>query len=217
MNAGIEILTSAASTRLSTAQTVRDALCLDATLADAVIEALIDRASAAIARRVNVASAPGATLGRERVRERFASVAPFEPLFLSRRPIAALVRIAEDAAETLAGFSGFALNRVNGRLAKMGGRVAAPWTADEIVVEYDAGWLLPGQSGRDLPADLEAACIQWVDAMLAVDRESERPRIAKESLAGVGSWEYELVKRHGEDGCPPGVAGLLRPYIRRHV
>jgi hypothetical protein len=210
----VEIVTPPAATRLATATAVRNALCLDTALADAVIEALIDRVSAAIARRIGA----GDTLGRRTVLE--TQIAPpmsanvVSPLTLSNRPVALVVSVQEDGA---------ALDTADWFLAGGGciwrrdGRATRNWTATEIIVEYQAGYLLPGEAGRDLPPDLEMACIRWVDAALAADRESERPRVSKESLAGVGSWEFDVVKRHGADGMPPDAAALLAPYIRRHV
>lgn len=70
------------------------------------------------------------------------------------------------------------------------------WTGRAVTVEYEAGWLLPGESrgdpattaAPDLPADVERAVIQLVGA--AVSASGRDMMVKSEDVEGVGSRSF---------------------------
>ena len=65
---------------------------------------------------------------------------------------------------------------------------ARQWTTFPVTVDYVAGWLLPGQPGRDLPQVVEDVCVDMcVEDYFARGRD---PGIRNESTDGVGVIRY---------------------------
>ncbi|KAB7783477.1 hypothetical protein [Methylorubrum populi] len=70
------------------------------------------------------------------------------------------------------------------------------WAGRAVTVEYEAGWLLPGESrgepatttAPDLPADVERAVIQLVGA--AASASGRDMMVKSEDVEGVGSFSY---------------------------
>lgn len=81
-------------------------------------------------------------------------------------------------------------------LYRMEGEDRRCWYGRDVVVQYEAGWLLPGETrgnppttaAEDLPADIERAVIQLVAVSLsAVGRDT---MIKSEDVEGVGSRDF---------------------------
>lgn len=62
------------------------------------------------------------------------------------------------------------------------------WYYNKVVVTYVGGWLLPNDQGRDLPPEIEDACIELVK-MSWFSRERD-PAIRSESTSGIDSVTY---------------------------
>lgn len=69
------------------------------------------------------------------------------------------------------------------------------WTGRCVTVEYEAGWLLPGETrggpattAPDLPADVERAVIQLVGA--AASASGRDMMVKSEDVEGIGSFSY---------------------------
>jgi hypothetical protein len=84
-----------------------------------------------------------------------------------------------------------------------------PWIARKVTVVYVAGYLLPGQDGANLPADITRATIITAAAMFeAIGRD---PLLRSESTDGVTAASY-LDPRANAGGVPPQAENLLSNY-----
>lgn len=173
-----------------------------ANLLDDEVGRLIDTASSAIARQCN------RQFGRERLRE---GLRPGKgPLILSRSPVSALYSVTADGNQVE--LEGVELDGGAGLLGRLDAAGdACPWWNRRVVVEYAAGWAMPGSPDRDLPPDIEQACLLLISDTLA--GQGRDPRLRSESTEGVGSTSW-LDPRAGQEHLPPQAAGLLRPYRR---
>ena len=131
-------------------------------------------------------------------------------LHLARWPNVALASIGEDGV-TLAA-DDWELDAATGELWRLDGadrRVA--WPAAKIVVAYAAGYLLPGDPQRDLPEDLERACLETVKARWFARLRD--PLVKSEQVQGITSADYWVPSTgDGDPGLPPSVVGLLQRY-----
>jgi hypothetical protein len=85
-----------------------------------------------------------------------------------------------------------------------------------IQVTYDGGYLLPGQTGRDLPYEIERACI---DVVLALWYRAGRgdPMIRSESIDGIGSTSYLDPAAGAGAAMPPTALAALSPFMNYAV
>jgi hypothetical protein len=104
------------------------------------------------------------------------------------------------------------LDASSGELWRLDGadhRVA--WPAAKIVVAYAAGYRLPGDPQRDLPEDLERACLETVKARWFARLRD--PLAKSEQVQGAASANYWVPSTGTDDpGLPPSVVGLLQRY-----
>lgn len=119
---------------------------------DAWLLAKLSEASEAIATHCNRA------FGRTVVNEQFRLRADRDSLILTGYPVASIATVMDgdeelDEYEWEADYRTGLLYRLDG----YGNRSC--WIAGEVVVTYTYGWVLPGESGRDLPADIESAVL----------------------------------------------------------
>jgi hypothetical protein len=198
------VTASAARRGLTTVAMVKRELGITGSADHDFLEDLILQASAAIegwCRRV---------FGREAVTETFRLSAERAVLHLARWPNVALASIGEDGV-TLAA-DDWELDAATGELWRLDGadcRVA--WPAAKIVVAYAAGYRLPGDPQRDLPEDLERACLETVKARWFARLRD--PLIKGEQVQGVASADYWVPSTGaGDPGLPPSVVGLLQRY-----
>lgn len=94
------------------------------------------------------------------------------------------------------------------------------WRAATVRVVYDAGWVLPGAvTGRNLPLDIEDACVLLIRRKIDQLRESDsdNQRIKSESIPGVGSWTFAIEDINWQGGMPSDVRAMLDRYRRRTV
>lgn len=188
----VSVITPATARNLTTISNVRGDLGLAANApADPQLLRWIDQASqqaATYCRR---------TFGRETVRERLdlccqGAVSDCGGILLDRGPIVSITSVkvggmllAPDAYAT------------EGRmLYRMEGDERRYWFGRDLVVQYEAGWLLPGETrgepatttAEDLPADVERAAIQLVAVSVsAVGRDM---MIKSEDVEGIGSRDF---------------------------
>lgn len=90
----------------------------------------------------------------------------------------------------------------------------AMWTGRKLVVSYTAGWKLPLDSGRTLPADIERAAVLAVSAMYNARARDPLLRSSSIDMVGSDSW---LDPQSGTSGLPMQAVALLEPYRRINV
>ncbi len=84
-----------------------------------------------------------------------------------------------------------------------------------IVVAYTGGYLLPGEAGRDLPFEIEDACVELVVAYwMARGRD---PGLRAEENFGVFRFEYQTTVNGYEYPVPKGVMDKLDRYLRKEM
>ncbi|MBN9241906.1 MAG: phage head-tail connector protein [Mesorhizobium sp.] len=195
----LTIIEAASDKRLTTLPTAKAELQVTSGADDAYITSLIDQASAAVLSWCQRAFAA------ETVRETFRLPAPDTSIMLARWPVLSAVSIeingqTEDADNAEPEAGGFLY-----RLNDDGNRVS--WPSGRIVIEYRAGFVLPNDPGRTLPADIERAALSLVKAGWFA--RSRDPLIRSETIEGAGSTDYfsGTVSR-----LPPDVESLLSPY-----
>jgi hypothetical protein len=187
---------------LTTIAMAIDVAGVPATTPEDEVARLVGLASSAVSRHCN------RVFGRERLRE---AVRPGAgQLILSRRPVFQLHSVTGDG--NLVELDGVELDGEAGLLGRLDAAGdACAWWNRRVIVEYSAGWAMPGTPGRDLPEDIEQACLLMIAD--AVAGEGRDPRLRSESTEGVGSTSW-LDPRPGQEQLPPQAAGLLRPYRR---
>lgn len=191
----LAVITPAASRRLVTPAAVRDALAI--TDDDAKLGPAIDRASAAIEAWC------GRVFAREVVRETWLPTRAQWSLQLSRWPVFDVVEVIEDG-RTVAS-ANYELDAATGILRRLWCGHHASWMACRIEVEYAAGYVLPGDDGRDLPADLEEVCIR---AIAAAREGLKRDPTIRQVEAGTINVRFDSAV----GALPPTALALLSPY-----
>ncbi|MCW5733483.1 MAG: hypothetical protein KIS73_05130 [Enhydrobacter sp.] len=194
---------TAAARRLTTAAKVQALLFGGATTDTALLEALIDRASAMAAAYCNLArDAAGLppTFSREvcRATWRPGMAARTGSLMMPwRYPITAIGPVVADGVTLQAadyGMRGASLERLDSDGA------LSTWPAAGIVVDFTAGWPIPEPDA--VPSEIEVAVIDQVKAMYQGRRRD--PALRSETTDGVGSASYSVA---GGDSI--GRSGLL--------
>lgn len=196
----LAVITPAKARDLTTAANARaDLGLLTGAPTDDQLKRFIAQASA------SAASFCRRTFGRETVRERFEidwrrCREDDEGLLLSRAPVVQIVSVKVDGL-TLAP-SAYELAEQPAHpvslfyLRHLVDGEPRAWAGRAVTVEYEAGWLLPGEergelaatTAPDLPADVERAVIQLVGA--AVSASGRDMMVKSEDVEGVGSFSY---------------------------
>jgi hypothetical protein len=181
----------AAKRWLTTRAAVKAALLLADTTKDALIDVLIPRVSALIARDCFLArdNAGGvAAFAQETLRATwFPTAAPrgTELALPWRVPVTEIVSVTRDG-NALDPAEYRLVSAIPGRLQFLIDGKPACWSGLQLVVTFKAGFGLPGAS----PPDLEAACIEQVKAMLmAATRD---PAIRSVNAPDIGAESYSL-------------------------
>lgn len=199
----LTVTAPADSHRLTTLAAIKGEMRLSGGADDEFLSDLIDRASATIRRWC------GRTFALETVRETFRLSAPIETLSLSRWPVVSVASVIEAGNPLAAG--DFETEDDTALVYRLTGSDSRRhWPAGKIVVEYQAGYILPGKPGRTLPEDVERATIMLVKA--GWFGRSRDPLVRTEDVSGVLSTTF-WVGGFGEGASlPPDVEGLLSPH-----
>ncbi len=215
MNSLRSITTAAEETKLTTGDRVKRELSISGTDDDTLLAAKIDEATSDIAVRV----AP--SLKRETVTVTFwpeidrqgrVEIIRAPSLILKAYPIASVASVTLD--DVLVDAVEYRLVPENGILYRLdsSGYPSSWCFSKSAIVVCDAGYLLPGQEGRDLPFVLEAAAVELVTSYW-VSRGRD-PTLRSEENVGVSRFDY-WVGAVGESGdLPPGVMSKLQGYLR---
>lgn len=166
----------------------------------------------------DIEAALGFTVRKETVSELFwfegGDSAP-EYLVLDRAPVATITSVTLD--DVLLDASRYRIDKETGVLYALdaSGYPCHWFFCKGIVVVYSGGYILPAESGSDLPAGIQGAAVELVsDFWLAKGRD---PSIKSEDIPGVRSTDY-WVGAVGEEGeLPPRVVMKLAPYRRASI
>lgn len=194
-------VTPATVTALTDLASVQAELGLSGTAEAGYLRGQIAQASAAIS------SWCGRVFAAETVREVWRPDRCVESMSLARFPVTSLGSVAEDG--TTLSSTDYELDAESGMLWRLSADERTTWRARKITVQYTGGYILPDQSNRTLPQDVQRACILMVTAAyLAKGRD---PMLRSEGAQGIGQVSY-LDPRAGMEALPPQAAALLQPY-----
>lgn len=209
----LTVVTAAEQTALTTVQAFKDEMGITTADEDVWIEAQINRMSAAICSYIDVPAATNGTrtLGRETLSERFRYSEC--KIVLARVPVSSIVSVTDFSAEIvdpaeyeLDGATGFLWRLTTGT---PNNRIS--WTTENTIV-YQAGYLLPGQDGRDLPYDIEDAALSMMKSARA--SRTRDPLVKSLEVYDVESVSYWVgsTGSNSSGGLPPDIAAKLDPY-----
>lgn len=110
----------------------------------------------------------------------------------------------------------FVVRKQRGEIIKRSGGVSVPFFVDPVTVIYTAGWLLPGEDGRNLPSAIEQACVLYCRKKIDQMQEGEdfSGTLRETSIEGVGSFKFG--NSFGLDkgyGLPLEVRAILDRYF----
>jgi hypothetical protein len=197
----LQVLTPATSTRLTTIPAVRAHLAVGDDVDDITVADWIDQASASIVSQCR------RRFARETVAQTFRRPTN-GPLVLDRAPLVEAPTVNADGVDLL--YDDLDCDLAAGLIYRMQGDCRGGWYCRQLTVTYTAGWSLPGNPDRDLPADIEQACLTLVAARAAgIGRD---PMLRSRTVEGVGSTSWIASADMG--ALPPQAAGLLAPYVR---
>lgn len=132
-------------------------------------------------------------------------------LLLPDRPVTAVASVTVDGVAVPAGPTGFVLDERGVYLAG-GGRFARG--AMNVAITYTAGF-------DPVPADLQAACLDWLASTWAAGQDDERGPGVVQVRAGDTERRYQAdggaltdLGRGGVVPLPPSVYAALAPYRR---
>ena len=199
---------------VTVAATARDLTTIGAAQAEigasadlAYVGRLVRQASAAVAAHL---AALGVVAAREAVAETFRLSEPAPHLPLARTPVATIASVVEDGI-TLVADTDYEFDTDAGLLYRLDSDVRIAWRAAKVVASYSGGWLLPGQTGANLPADIERATLVTIAAWAA--SQGRDPGLRSESAEGIGSQSW-LDPRAEHGALPWQAAELLAPWRR---
>lgn len=204
------VTTAATVTRFAQLSTLKAELGITTGDMDESLALQLDQASNAVEAYL------GRTLGTETVTETFRGWKDLpggEELMLGRYPLQSVTSVTVDGVALDAAY--YLIDQGKGALYRIDADDAlTPWdAASKIAVVYTAGYALPGEASRTLPAAIERACLDVAKAgYFSTQRdpalkEMEVPGVLRESY-WVGATGSEVA------GIPGSVASGLEPFRR---
>ncbi len=197
----LEILSPAASGDLTTLATAKRELGVTDAVHDTRIADLICEASDLVAQWCNRSG-----FGREMLRQTARLVSPVDVIVLHRDLGVTITTVAEDGAA----LSADEYERGGVLLYRLRENVRVPWTARMVVVEYQAGFVLPD----DAPPALERACLDLLVGLW--HGQGRDPAVRNETTEGVGAVGY-FEPRADTLPLPPDRLAALERYRRFHL
>lgn len=217
----LTVIEPAATTALTTLDRVKLGLGITDDSSDELLEIQILEQSDVICALLNTAMAQDGTrtLGLETVEE------ILEGPTLSRLPVVEIEEI-RDGNGTIFDPADYLVDKATGRFI---GPPSAAWfnlvynftpPPIPLIVRYKAGWLLPGDEGRNLPRIIETGALSRVTSVRAAGARD--PAIKAERIPGVIETEYWVgsISSSGDSGTggiPPDIWSQLSMYRRLGV
>ena len=208
----LTVITAPATSDLTTLAAVKTELGLSGTADDAWLSLIIAAQSAAIAAHCNRTFGRGSysEIYRPRPLSGGYTWVPRPRVSLSAWPVAAVSSVTEGGtALTSTDWELDAPAGIVWRLDSAGNQVS--WPNSLLVVAYTAGWLLPNDASRNLPADIERAAVLAVKA--AYFSRSRDPFVKAEDVTGVLSQQFWVGGLPGGDALPAESIAMLAPYV----
>lgn len=171
----LEILSPAATGDLTTLATAKRELGVTDAAQHARITDLIREASDLLAQWCNRSG-----FGRETLRQTARLTSPVDVLVLQRDLGVVVTSVAEDDLA----LSASDYEQGGLLLYRLRGDVRVPWTARTVVVEYQAGFVLPDEA----PPGLERACLDLLAGLW--HGQGRDPAVRNETTEGVGAVGY---------------------------
>ena len=197
----LEILSPAATGDLTTPAIAKRELGVTDTAHDARIADLIREASDLVAQWCNRSG-----VGRETLRQTERLASPVDVIVLQRDLGVTITAVTEDGVALAAAD----YERGGVLLYRLRGDVRVPWTARTVIVEYQAGFVLPD----DAPPALERACLDLLAGLWhGLGRD---PAVRNETTEGVGAVGY-FEHRADTLPLPPDRLAALERYRRFHL
>lgn len=135
-----------------------------------------------------------------------------EYLCLERYPVATITSVTVDGV--LVAASEYRLDAETGilyRLDANGYPCIWSWCKDVVIV-YAAGYIVPGETNRDLPYPVEGAVIDLVSSFWA--SRGRDPKVKSEDIPGLGSVEYWVGAVGAAGSLPPDVEAKCMTFRR---
>jgi hypothetical protein len=216
------VLTPATNFNLTSVENLRSDLALsDTSITDDYLDRLIQQSARAIVKHCDLEFA--VQTYRDAWKNSSCPLTSSNVLLAANLPLVEVTLVSEDGA-TLASGTSYESNKDSGALYRLNGSGSPQsWSRSNLVIEYRAGWLLPGEEADEddespptaLPPDVEDACIRLVKArLLARGRDSN---VRMENVEGVGSKQYWVPTGADSGNIPPDIADILAPYCRVSV
>lgn len=205
MNSIATVTTAPEATDLTTLERVKLELGIDNTDNDDLLEAKIAEASA------DIEASIGRTVCRAGITETFWPVTG-NTMILDRWPVASITSVTVD--DVLLDASEYRLDPETGILYRLdaSGYPCTWYAAKSIIVVYTAGYIMPGETDRDLPYALEGAAIELVSSYWqARGRDAS---LKAEEIPDVIRREYWVGQVGSEGELPPSVVTKIAPYRR---
>jgi hypothetical protein len=202
------VVTAAKSRRLTTLENVRiDLGGMLGAVDDPRVDRFIDQASATAATFCH------RTFGRQIYRERI-DLGPHwssEEIVLSASPLNRILSVTRDGMLLDSGqYLGDGSS-----IVRYEGEHRCCWYGRTMIVEYEAGWLLPGEevgttfTGEvPLPADIEKAVIQLIG--VAISEAGRDMTVKSDTVEGIGSRQYYVQGASATLPHPAAEAALMQ-------
>ena len=195
-----------ANRRLCTLAAVKQQLAITVSTYDTALTALIDAASAAIARYCDRGA-----LAEETVSEEWRNVYQDRPLVTERKPITDVASVVVDGT-TLAE-TDYLVDAAAGHLWRLADDERVWLSARKVLVTYTAGFLVPDQANATLPWEISQAAVITVAAWRKA--ENRDPMLRSNSADGIGASSWIATADMG--ALPPQAEALLREHVTKHA
>lgn len=220
----LAVSTAATRTALTTLSALKAELDLTANGEDVYLRNQINAVSALVCQYLDVAVAGDGTrtLGREVLVETvrldrrsyglpsrmYSNAIGRSTIVLSRTPVVSIASVVED--DEAVDPANYEVNGANGILQRLDNGLPRDFWATKTVVTYTAGWLLPGDSARNFPFEIEDAVIKLIKAERFARKRD--PLLKSDDVAGVGRQDF-WVGGVGDGGAiPPDIAAQIEKF-----
>lgn len=208
MHSKLTITSASSAVALTTLERVKSELGIAGQESDGLLTTKIGEASSDIESYID------RVLRQETVTQLFWDFrgCSFDGLILDRYPVASISSVTRD--DVLVDGAEYRVIEESGLLYRLtADGYPSKWNAGKAIsVESVAGYKLPGEAGRNLPAVIEAACVELVSSFWTA--RGRDPLIRAEDVPGVGRVEYWVGSVGATGSLPPSVEEKITPFRR---